>query len=105
VSSAGGTAEIAVSTLELSGHETNVWYRELDDGSVETVGSTTGVAGEVGHMESDVVHAVEHRCSERPLSLSLCHGDLLNVDVEHRRIEPPSVNQEEYDLTTVGLPE
>jgi predicted metal-dependent enzyme (double-stranded beta helix superfamily) len=98
--------KMAVSTLVLRGEETNVWYRELDDGSVETVGSTTSTTGEVGHMESDVIHAVEYRSSERPLSLHVYHGDLSNAARRMWSIDgsnPRPYTDDDYDQMTVEV--
>ncbi len=97
---------IAVSTLVLSGQETNVWYRELDDGSVEAAGSTTSAEGEVGHMDSDVIHAVEYRSTERPLSLHVYHGDLLNAARRMWNVDgsnPRPYTQDDYDQTCAEL--
>jgi predicted metal-dependent enzyme (double-stranded beta helix superfamily) len=97
---------MAVSTLVLSGQETNVWYRELDDGSVEPLGSTTSVASEVGYLKPDVIHAVEYRSAERPLSLHVYHGDLVNADRRMWNIDgsdPRPYSQDDYDQMTIGL--
>lgn len=97
---------IAVSTLVLDGEETNVWYRELADGSVEAVDRATSAAGDLGHMDSDVVHAVEYRSTDRPLSLHVYHGDLLNADRRMWNVDgshPRPYNQEDYDRMTVEL--
>ncbi|MGA9278680.1 nitronate monooxygenase [Ilumatobacter sp.] len=97
---------VAVSTLVLQGQETNVWYRELDDGSVRRAGSTTSAEGAVGHMKSDVIHAVEYRSADRPLSLHVYHGDLLNASRRMWSIDgsnPRPYDQDEYDEMTIGL--
>ena len=95
-----------MSTLVLSGEETNVWYRELDGGSVERAGSTTSAAGEIGHVQSDVIHAVEYRSPGRPLSLHVYHGDLLNAARKMWNTDgsnPRPYSQDDYDMMTVGL--
>ena len=97
---------IVVSTLVLCGQETNVWYRELDDGSVERIGSTTSAEGAVGYMTSDVIHAVEYRSPERPLSLHVYHGDLSNAARRMWSIDgstPRPYSQEVDDRMAVGL--
>lgn len=56
--------------------------------------------------DSDIIHAVEYRSTDRPLSLHVYHGDLLNAD---RRMwsadgsNPRPYTQGDHDGMTVEL--
>lgn len=69
-------------------------------------GSTTSTEGETGHMKADVVHAVECRSAERPLSLHVYHGDLLHATRRMWSIDgsnPRPYDQNDDDQMTVEL--